>query len=166
MTTNPDSENWAPVRILPPLVFDLSPEEPLVGPFGNSDAPVTILPAVPFDLSEPDDVPVLRLTLHLRPGAEPGQLTLDVLELLEALNHYEQQLGGSGVTWDKAHSHAEPERGVVHLVLAPNDLRHARERLAQLAAAATTTNPAAPAVLATNGQSFGRWEATVGSNAA
>jgi hypothetical protein len=163
MTSNHDPADWAPIHILPPLAFDLSSAAP-AGPFGKSDAPVTILPPVPFDLSERDEVPVLRLTLHLRPGAEPAQLALDVLGLIDALNRYERELGGRGVTWDKAHSRAEPEQGVVHLVLAPNEPRHARERLARLAA--TAADPTAPATLANNGQSFGRWEVTVGNDAA
>src|SRR5580698_5828833 len=114
MSANDKPGDWAPVHNLPPLVFDLLPEEPMTGPFGKSDVPVTILPPVPFDFSLPDQQPELRLTLHLRPGADPAQLTLDVLGLLEALNRQEQELGGKGVTWDKAHSRAEPERGILY----------------------------------------------------
>jgi hypothetical protein len=163
MTSNQKPGDWSPVHILPPLAFDLSPKQS-VESLGKTDIPLAILPPVPFDLSEPDEVPVLRLTLHLRAGADPAQLTLDVLGLVDALNRYERDLGGKGVTWDKARSRAEPERGVVHLVLAPNDRLHARERLTRLVAA--TTNSTTPLPLAANGQSFGRWEATVGCNAA
>ena len=169
MTLNPDPADWAPVHVHAPLEFDLSSEQSSIGSFGKSEVPVTILEPLRFDLGQREDVPVLRLTLHLRPDADPTQLALDVLGLIDALDRSEQELGGSGVTWDKAQSCAEPNRGVVHLVLAPKDLRHAQERLAQLAAAATiatTTKPSALAALATNGQSFARWEATVGSNAA
>jgi hypothetical protein len=160
MTTNHDPADWAPIRAHAPLTFDLSPAPSPGGPFGKSAAPVTNLPAVPFDLGDLDVLPVLRLTLHLRPGAEPAQLALDVLGLIDALNHCERELGGSGVTWDKGQSRADAERGVVHLVLTPNDQRQARERLAAVA------NSAAAAELATNGRSFARWEATVAGNAA
>jgi hypothetical protein len=141
------------------MTFDLSPKQPPTGPLGKSVAPVTYLPPMSFDLRQAEELPVLRVTLHLRPDADPAQLTLDVLGLIDALNRCERELGGSGVTWDQAQSRAEPERGIVHLVLAPNNQDHARERLAHVAAAAT--NPIAP-----HGRSFARWEATVGSHAA
>jgi hypothetical protein len=124
---------------------------------------------VPFDLTDPDDPPILRLTIHLRPDADRTQLTLDVLELIACLDQSERNLGGKGLTWDKAQSRTEPERGVVHLVLVPNNLCRAADRLAHLTAAltsATTPNPAAAPPLSANGNSFTRWEAQVGSNAA
>jgi hypothetical protein len=147
-------------------MFDLSAGQSPEGGFGKSAAPVTNLPAVPFDLGEPIAMPVLRLTLHLCPDAIPAQLALDVLGLIDALNRCERELGGSGVTWDKAQSSAEAEGRVVHLVLAPNDRRQARERLVRLAVVATTSTSAAAAELVTNGRSFARLEASVVGKAA
>ncbi len=165
-----DPADWAPVLIHTPLTFDLTPEPPPPGLLGNAAAvPVTGLPSLPFDLRYVADVPVLRLTLHLRPDADPAQLTLDVLALIDALNRQEQELGGRGVTWDRDHSRAERTQGIVHLVLAANDKRGANERLERLAAIATATPSHAvgtPAAATNGGRSFTRLEATVGGNAA
>lgn len=159
---NPHPDRTTPARVLAPVEFDLTDDQAPAAAFGKTVAPVTVLPATAFELEPPLAVPWLELTLHLRPEVDPGELTLDVLRLLHALNRYDRDLGGAGMNWDEARSRATA--GVVRLVVTPNDGQRAEERLARLAAVVTGTDTAPLAVLAESRNGvrwFVKWEAAV-----
>ncbi len=169
MNDNHDPTNDSPVQIHSPMAFDFTEGQPPTNEFGKSEAELTVLPPVPFDFSEAVEVPFLKLTLYLRPEADPASLSLDVLRLIDALSGYERDLGGKGMTWDAMRSRATPGSGIVRLVLTPTELHGAQARLAKLAtglAGAATPNPTVPLEWPVNIPSFARWEATVRYDAA
>jgi hypothetical protein len=167
MNPNHDAANPNQVHVLNPVEFDLSADQPQPAPLGKTAAPVRVLPAVSFNLEQPLAVPLLQLTLYLRPDADPAGLTLDVLRFFDALNRRERDLGGAGLTWDEARSQAAP--GVVRLVVTPNHHDGAKERLTRLADAVTAAPTTAATVslgLGNGSRSFVRWEAAVVDQAA
>jgi len=129
------------VRVLEPIKFDCATEQSSSRKFGKADIPVTYLPAVEFDC-RPAPRLSLQVTLQLCPDIAPASAALEVMKLVQALDWYERGMGGHGLVWDKAHSDATPEQGVVRLVLTGSSLPGAQERFQRLKDAINgTTNP-------------------------
>ncbi len=167
MKRSHDGANPTGVRVLEAVEFDLSGKGPQPGALGKTVAPVTVLPGVRCSLAQPPDVPLLQLTLYLRPELEPAGLSFDVLRFFQGLSQYECELGGPGLTWDEAHSQGSAE--AVRLVVAPNERRGAKERLTRLANVVMGVNAISSAValgLSDRSRSFMRWEAVVLEEAA
>ncbi len=163
MNANHDSPTDSPVQVHEPIAFDLTEGQPLPAEVGQSEPAVTLLPPVPFDWNEAVEIPFLKLTLHPLPSADPALLTQDVLRLLDALNRYERALGGKGVAWATVGSQEQGSR-VIRLVLTPNELQGAQERLAKLADLANGATLPAPQglfPLPANLRSLARWQALV-----
>src|SRR5437763_14638983 len=96
-----------------PVDFDFTEGQPTPAVFGKSEPDVTVLTPLLADFSQAVEVPFLKLTLHLRPEADPGNLSLDVLRLIDFISAYERELGGSGMFWDAMRSRAVAGSGVV-----------------------------------------------------
>ena len=134
-TTNPA------FRMLPPLEVDYATGKTLPEKLGRSEAPVTVLPRVIVEF-EQSARPALQLTLQLRPEIAPASAALEVMKFVQALDWYERGLGGHGIVWDKAHSHATPDQGVVRLILTAGSFTGAAERFERLKDAINgTTDP-------------------------
>jgi hypothetical protein len=167
MNRNNDAENPAGVRVLEAVEFDLSGEGPQAAAPGKSEAPVTVLSEVRWSLGHPPVVPMLQLTFYLRPEVDPAGLSFDVLRFFQGLSQYERELGGTGLTWDEAHSQGAAD--AVRLVVAPNERRGAKERLTRLAdlvMGVKTISSAVALGLSDRSRSFTRWEAVVLDEAA
>jgi hypothetical protein len=163
MNDNHNHPSDPPVQTHPTTTFDVTEGQTMPAGFRESKYGMMILAPVPFDLSEAAEIPFLKLTLYLRPDADPATLSLDVLRLMEVINRYDRDLGGNGMVCDAIHSKATPGSGVVRLVLTPNEMQGAQGRLAQLAAivsALVSANPREYLGLSPSLRSFARWEAS------
>lgn len=120
------------VNVLPELVFDLSEGQPQPLALGKTDTPVHLLPELACELVRPEQVPVLQLSLSLRPGALPAEVALDVLRLYAALNRLERSYRGAGLNPDDAAWERAAAGTTMRINLKPADPAGAGDRLAKL----------------------------------
>lgn len=105
----------APLRVLEPLVFDFSKGRPLPPGLGKTHVPVHILPQL---AGEMEALPLVRLTLWLRPGATPGGVGADLFALWNTLDHIDRQQNGAGLRPADVRSERTPEGEVIQMDLA------------------------------------------------
>jgi len=134
MTANPEYGHTHPgaVKNLPEVVFDLSEGQAPSSAFGKTETAVHLLPEMAGELMPPEEVPVLELSLSLRPGATPLEVALDLFRLYAAVNRLERSYRGAGLTPDDASCQVTPTGGKMSLRFKPTEPAGALERLTRL----------------------------------
>lgn len=105
----------APVRVLPPLVFDFSLGKPLLPGLGKTHVPVRILPELSGEFTP---VPQVTLRLWLRPGATPAGVGADLFAFWKRLDEFDRAGKGAGIRPADVWSEQTSEGEVIQLVLA------------------------------------------------
>ena len=127
---------------LPELPFDLSGGQSLEG-LGKTDIPVQNLPGVTFNFSEPQETPVLELSLYLRSGITSGEAALDLFRLCAAVNELALSHDGAGLRPTSRGDFTETE-GKLRVVFAPAGPEWPREQLQKIVAAINAQASDAP----------------------
>jgi hypothetical protein len=84
------------------------------------------------DLLPPDEVPVLQLSLSLRPGATTEEVALDLFQLYRAVNLLELSYRGAGLTPNDALWEVTPTGGKMRVTFKPTNPSGSLERLTRL----------------------------------
>lgn len=143
-----------PIHVLGPFEIDFSAGQALPPDLGQTETPVNILPAFEIDMSQPVEDPKLVLTFKLRPDATAATVGADLVRAWRALSDYERSLNGYGLNPGEASDERTPDGDVIRWVLTAANPAGAANRLAKLAEAVNTADPAVPKD-ALAGRSFG-----------
>lgn len=145
----PDPEKYgrteiAPIHMLEPAAFDFFDGQPPPPGLGQTETPVNILPAFEIDMGEPATTPTLVLTFKLRPDATAATIGADLVRAWRVLSDYERSLNGYGLNPGEASDERTPDGDVIRWVLTAANPAGAANRLAKLAEAVNTADPAVP----------------------
>lgn len=105
----------APVRLLPPLVFDFSGGKPPPPGLGKTHVPVRMLPELTGGMTP---TPVVRLTLWLRPEATAGAVGADLFALWKSLDELDRNQNGAGLRPADVRNEQTADGEVIQIVLA------------------------------------------------
>jgi hypothetical protein len=122
----------AVANILPELVFDLAEDQRQPRSLGKTETPVNLLAVLACDLMPSEAVPVLQLSVRLRPGATTEEVARDLFRLYAAVNRLDLSLRGAGLTPDDASCEATPTGATMRLTFKPTDPSGSLERLTGL----------------------------------
>jgi hypothetical protein len=134
MTINPQygRTSMEHLAILPELEFDFSEDQPASVSLGKTDVAVKVLPEMLCEMDHSQSVPVLQLSISLRPGALPADAALDVVRLCALLDRLERSYSGAGLTPDDTAWETAANGSCVRICFKPAQPADAMDRLARL----------------------------------